>query len=296
MRKLIVIVMLLFISGCAYAQQTSDIGVQVAAATYWGDIQKVDYSKSISPMFGLFGRWNFNKRLAIRGQLLTGNLQAQGLFSNSYIDQPSYVPTTVPPTYQRDLTYAYSFSRSIQTVEGLFEFNFRNYKLGNMKKEAFTPFLALGVGVLYSRAPLLNSFILDPNPAISANPLATPPVPFDLYSPFVDGDNKKTNGFDVLTLTIPVGAGLKFNLTKRLGGMVEMMVRKTFSDNIDNLNDPKRYQNPISSGTVPVLSYSPAVSGLNNNDWFATFAFSLSYQIGSDVGDCSVYHLLKNRK
>lgn len=296
MRKLIVIVMLLFISGCAYAQQTSDIGVQVAAATYWGDIQKVDYSKSITPMFGLFGRWNFNKRLAIRGQLLTGNLQAQGLFSNSYIDQPTYVPITVPPTYQRDLTYAYSFSRSIQTVEGLFEFNFRNYKLGNMKKEAFTPFLALGVGVLYSRAPLLNSFILDPNIAISANPLATPPVPFDLYSPVVDGDNKKTNGFDVLTLTIPVGAGLKFNLTKRLGGMVEMMVRKTFSDNIDNLKDPKRYQNPISSGTVPVLSYSPAVSGLNNNDWFATFAFSLSYQIGSDVGDCSVYHLLKNRK
>ncbi len=298
MRKSIVVVMLLFISGCAYAQQTSDIGVQVAAATYWGDIQKVDYTKSITPLVGLFGRWNFNKRLAFRGQLLTGSLQAQGFFSNTLINQPSYIPPVAsagPTYYQNDPTFAYSFSRSVQTVEGIFEFNFRNYKMGSMKKESFTPFVAIGLGALYSRAPLVKSFILDPQIQVLANPAAAPPVPFNLFVPYVDVNVKKTNGLDVITATIPVGAGLKFNLTKRFGGMVELMVRKTFSDNIDNLNDPKRFQNATISQTTP-STYNSSLLGLNNNDWFGSVAFSLSYQIGTNVGDCSVYHLLKNRK
>ena len=290
MKGLLILIMFILSVGCAIAQHTADIGVQVAAATYWGDIQKLNTSKSITPVVGILGRWNFNKRLALRGQLLTGNLKGDGVFSNTLIGQSGVSAASFVP----DPKNAYNFTRSFQTVEGLLEFNFRNYRLGNTKKELFTPFVSLGLGAFYSRAPRTGSFILDPTATILANPLATPPV-LAQYPPY-EVNGKRTNGFDVLTLTIPVGAGFKFNFTKRLGGMAEIIVRKTFSDNIDNLNDPKRFQNPVNVGTPPVLTYEAARKGLNLNDWYATLAFSLTWQLWNEKGNCALYDKLKNKR
>ena len=108
-------------------------------------------------------------------------------------------------------------------------------------------------------------------------------------------DNRlKTNNFDLLTLTIPVGAGIKFNISKRLGGVVELIVRKTFSDNIDNLDDPKRFQ--FDRKTIDqTYVYPDKVSKmqLNNNDWYATFAVSLCYQLWSSKGNCQIYDKVK---
>lgn len=278
MKKLIVVIMLILSVDCAIAQQTADLGVQLGAATYWGNIPKFNTLKSITPVVGVLGRWNFNKRLAIRGQLLTGNLGADGTYTGAYIGQPVAQATSFPA----DKNYAYNFKRNFQTVEALLEFNFRNYKMGNMKKEAFTPFVALGLGAFYSRAGT-GSFILEPTiatPAVGTTP--------NLYLPF-EVNGKRTNGYDVLTLTIPVGAGFKFNITKRLGGMAEVILRKTFSDNIDNLNDPSRFLNK--SGT----SYAAAKTGLNNTDWYATLAVSLIYQLWDEKGNCALFDKLRKR-
>jgi len=282
MRKLIVIVLFFNCSGFVKAQQTADLGVQIAAAAYWGNISSVNYSKSVTPLVGVLGRWNFNKRLALRGQLFTGNLKAEGYFYDANIGQSGTSATLFP----KDPNYAFNFNRSIQSVEVLFEFNFRNYRLGKMKKETFTPFVSVGLGGLYSRASRVGSFILDP--------IGTTPVPVGtqpLYAPYDNnGNGSRTNNTDVLTLTIPVGAGLKFNISKRLGGMVEVLVRKTFADNIDNLDDPTRFQftPPAAIG----YQYPPKVSTLHlkNNDWYATLAVSLCYQLwSSGKGNCAIY-------
>ena len=291
MKKLIVVIMLILSVDCAIAQQTADLGVQLGAATYWGNIQKVNTLKSITPVVGVLGRWNFNKRLAIRGQLLTGNLGADGIYQNALIDQSGYTSKTTPATFPADIKNAYNFKRNFQTVEALLEFNFRNYKMGNMKKEAVTPFLSLGLGGFYSRAPRTGSFILEPNPATIIPASAGPPATPAYYPAYLDGNGKKTNGFDVLTLTIPVGAGLKFNITKRLGGMAEVIIRKTFSDNIDNLNDPSRFLSP----TATQVGYAAAKTGLNNTDWYATLAVSLIYQLWDEKGNCALFDKLRKR-
>jgi len=268
------------------AQQTADIGVQLAAATYWGDIENVDYSKSITPVVGILGRWNFNKRLAVRGQLFTGNLKAEGIFSNANIAQSG--PRSVTEQYPKDPDQVYNFKRSFQSVETLFEFNFRNYKLGSTKKEMFTPFVEVGIGGFFSRASRVGSYILAASPIV-----AGPPA---LYEAYVDADGKKTNNSDVLTLTIPVGMGVKFNITKKLGGIVEVIVRKTFADNIDNLDDPKRFQfDPVAVASDPYYVYPEKVAGtqLNNNDWYATVAVSLCYQLWSSKGNCAIYDKIK---
>jgi len=274
------------------AQATTDLGVQVAAATYWGDIQNVNYSKSITPVVGILGRYNFNKRLAIRGQLFTGNLKAEGVFNNANIWQSgsprNFDPVTnLEDPYPMRGDYAYSFNRSFQSVEALFEFNFRDYKLGRSKKDNWTPFVSVGLGGFFSRASRKGSFILEPFPDAAG-----------LYEPiYLDGINQLSNNTDVLTLTIPVGVGLKFNITKRLGGIIEVIVRKTFADNIDNLDDPKRFVIDPNDPTVidGSFQYPDKVSGmqLNNNDWYATLAVSLCYQLWSSKGNCAIYDKIK---
>lgn len=261
------------------AQHTADIGVQLAAATYWGDINGVNYSKSVTPLVGVLGRWNFNKRMAVRGQLFTGNLKAEGTFGNANIGQSG--TRLIPDLYPIDEGYVFNFNRSIQSVEALFEFNFRNYKLGNMKRETLTPFVSIGLGGLYSRAPRKGSFILLPQESLG------PPNGL-YYAPFTDLNSTKTNGYDVFTLTVPVGAGFKFNFTKRLGGIIEVIVRKTFSDKIDNLDDPKRFQFDRSA-FPPGFTYPDKVSNiqLNKNDYYATLAFSLCWQMWSSRGNCA---------
>ena len=279
MRKLIVAIMLIMSSSCVIAQMTTDLGVQVAAATYWGDIENVSRSKSVTPVIGILGRLNFNKRLAVRGQLFTGNLKAEGLFSNANIWQ-SGAPRVFPETYPIDPEYNYYFNRSFQSVEALFEFNFRDYKLGRTKKDNWTPFVSVGLGGFFSRASRVGSFILEP---IEAAP--------GLYTPYYIEANKLSNNSDVLTLTIPVGVGLKFNITKRLGGIIEVIARKTFADNIDNLDDPQRF---VIDPANP-QPYPDKVSGiqLNNNDWYATLAVSLCYQLWSSKGNCAIYDKIK---
>ena len=282
MKKLAIVIMLMIVSFCGRSQQTADLGVQLSAAGYWGDIEKVDYSKSITPVAGILGRWNFNKRFSLRGQLLTGNLKANGMFSDANIAQSGTRSPNNPESFARDTTSAYNFNRSIQTVEAIFEFNFRNYKMGNLKKERFSPFVSLGVGGFYSRAPRVGSFIL--------NPLETLPGS-GLYTPYVDANGHKTNNTDALSFIIPVGAGVKFNITKNLGGVIEMIVRKTFVDNIDNLDDPKRFQNFDNTTTTYPDKF--AKSALSNNDWYATLSVSVLYQLWSSKGNCSIYDKIK---
>jgi len=286
MRELILAIMLIMSGSCVIAQMTTDLGVQVAAATYWGDIENVSRSKSVTPVIGILGRLNFNKRLAVRGQLFTGNLKAEGLFSNANIWQ-SGAPRVFPETYPRNYPdFNYYFNRSFQSVEALFEFNFRDYKLGRTKKDNWTPFVSVGLGGFFSRASRVGSFILEHNEAAPG-----------LYTPNYIEANKLSNNSDVLTVTIPVGVGLKFNITKRLGGIIEVIARKTFADNIDNLDDPQRFK--IDPADTSVLNgtfqYPEKVSGiqLNNNDWYATLAVSLCYQLWSSKGNCAIYDKIK---
>lgn len=280
MKKLAIALALMITSFCSWSQQTADIGVQLSGAAYWGDIEKVNYSKSVTPVIGILGRWNFNKRLSLRGQLLTGNLKADGIFSNSNIAQSGTRNAT--EEYARDTTQAYNFNRSIQTAEAILEFNFRNYKMGSLKKDRFTPFVSLGLGGFYSRAPRAGTFILNPTETFPGS---------KLYTPYLDANGRKTNNTDALSFIIPVGMGVKFNITQNLGGVIEVIVRKTFVDNIDNLDDPKRFQNFDNTTTTYPDKF--AKNTWSNNDWYATLSVSLLYQLWKSKGNCSVYDKIK---
>ena len=200
------------IGGSLKAQQSADIGIQGGAVTYFGSMKQVDYGKSIGAAGGLLGRWNFDNRLTFRFQLILGNIKAEGLdpYTNS--------------SYSFNIFQKNKFP--FQSAEGLFEFNYHKYQMGSLKKEAITPFVAVGMGIL---------------------------------------------AYPVFTPTIPVSGGIKFNITKKLGGVIEVVVHKTFSDNIDNIVAPssKSFQ-------------------WSHTDYYAMAAFSLCYQMWTSKGNCKI--------
>jgi hypothetical protein len=162
----------------------------------------------------------------------------------------------------------------------MFEFNFLDYKMGSLKKERFTPFLSLGLGAFYSRSPRRGTLVLEPQ-------LESMLVPYhNLYRPILNSSLNKTNDMDALAPIIPMGFGIKYNLTKRLGACVELCVRKTFTDKIDNLKDPQRFQNPEPGINKYPEAFVPNV--LFNNDWYASLHLSLHWQVWQDKGVCKV--------
>lgn len=72
--------------------------------------------------------------------------------------------------------------------------------------------------------------------------------------------------------TIPFGMGFKFNLSKRWGIGLEGGLRKSFSDKLDNLDDPLSYTD--SEGVQ--IKYTDQ---FHNNDWTAYMGIHLVYKL-----------------
>jgi hypothetical protein len=294
MKKLFFTVFLFLCFLSARSQKSADVGIRIGAAVYWGDIENVDYPKQITTLYGVLGRWNFNTRMAIRGQLVTGDLKSSGTFPGVNLAEPTSRITLDDANgmpyelFMKKSDDTYNFSRSIQSFEAIFEFNFMDYKMGSLKKDRFTPFVGLGLGGFYSRSPRRGTLVLQPQ-------VETMFVPYkNLYRPYLDASNNKTNDSDALSPIIPMGFGIKYNLTKRLGACVELCIRKTFTDNIDNLKDPQRYQNVDQIIGRPLSEFTP--NFLFNNDWYASLHLSLHWQVWTDRGICKVTDTNKKSK
>jgi len=274
MKKQILFSVLVFTSTILIAQKSWDLGFTGGTAVYLGDITNVNYQKLLNPVGGIYGRFNFNKRIAVRLQLQLGKIGAEGKFGNNKVGLLS-LNGNDPKTslYVSNPTNYYYFTRLTGGLEGLIEFNYKNYQTGSIKKENSTPYIVTGLGVFYSPGANKGSVIMMPTAKTNANPFATPPTP-DYYLPYlVNGEFPYQ--MNILTVTIPVGVGYKFNVSRSLGGMVELIYSKSFSDAIDNLDDPKRFMAPSGSP----LTYNDPSKQLMHNDSFLRLLFSLNFSI-----------------
>lgn len=267
--------------------------MRLGGALYWGDVEhRTDLLKDVTAMYGILGRYNFNKRLSVRGQLIAGSLKAAGTFDGvNLAETSSKMTVSGTELYLKKSDNSYNFTRSVQSFEGMGEFNFLNYEMGSTKKNNFTPYIGLGLGVLFSPAPRQGTLILVPQVELSFLPAKA------LYRPELDANMNKTNYSEALSPTIPMAFGIKYNLTKRVGTCVELCLRKTFTDNIDNLKDPVRYQNldPLD----PVSGHPDekfASSYFYNNDWFASLQVSVYWQLWTDKGICVFRDKSANKK
>jgi hypothetical protein len=135
-------------------------------------------------------------------------------------------------------TVPVQFKKNVLDVSLQFEFNYFKYIVGD-KEKPYSTYIFGGVGM-------------------------------QSYSYNIDN----ITGSEI-SPTIPFGVGFKFNLSKRVGLGIECGLRKTFSDKLDNLDDPLSYQ--ITKGDqITQINYTDQY---HNNDWTAYTGVHLVYKM-----------------
>ena len=136
----------------------------------------------------------------------------------------------------------WDFNKNVLDISLQFEFNFYKYIVGD-KETPHSTYIFAGVGMqsYEYKYQLLTS---------------------------------QSSGYEV-TQTIPFGLGFKFNVSKRIGLGIEAGLRKSFSDKLDDLDDPFSYT--ITEGDkVTTVSYTDQ---LHNNDWTSYAGIHLVYKL-----------------
>ena len=136
MKKISGILCLLLLVNTLSGQRTSDYGVMAGVTSYLGDINpgRLLYSPSLAA--GIFYRYNFHPRQALRVNILHGGLKGDDLdFDNAF-----------------QIARNASFSGSVTEFAAQYEFNFLPYStMGKLWN--FSPYFAAGVGGTYVDSP-----------------------------------------------------------------------------------------------------------------------------------------------
>jgi len=135
----------------------------------------------------------------------------------------------------------WNFSKNVLDISMNFEWNYLKYIVGD-KETHWSTFIFGGIGMQTYKYD-----ITTPDPDVK-----------------IDGSE--------ITPTIPFGLGVKYNLSKRWGIGIEAGLRKTFSDKLDNLDDPLSY---VDANDVQI-KYTDQ---LHNNDWTAYMGIHLVYKL-----------------
>jgi hypothetical protein len=129
----------LFLSLTLSGQRNSDYGILAGVSSYIGDINPNRLLYAPLPAGGIFYRYNFNPREALRANLLFGGLRANDLdFKNGF-----------------QQARAASFSGQVGELALQFEFNFFPYSTEG-KQWDFTPYFAGGAGIAFINTATLT--------------------------------------------------------------------------------------------------------------------------------------------
>lgn len=96
----------------------------------------------------------------------------------------------------------------------------------------------------------------------------TPYISTGISGTLITGTDTDAGNF----MSFPFGVGMKVNLTSRMSAGAEWSFRKTFSDNIDGLENP--------SGTT---------SFMHNNDWYSFVGVFITFKFFNFATECPAY-------
>jgi len=141
-------------------QRSSDYGVFAGVSSYLGDINPDRLLYSPSPAGGIFYRYNFHPRQALRTSIFLGGIKAYDLdFHNSF-----------------QTAREASFSGIVGELALQYEFNFFPYTTEG-KQWNYTPYFAAGAGIVYINTTSFSHNILNTNT----------PIKYKLVIPFSFG-------------------------------------------------------------------------------------------------------------
>jgi opacity protein-like surface antigen len=175
----------------------------------------------------------YNPTLSL-GALYRYNINTRyALRGNAYYTRLSGSDLDFPEILHPDRPYSPAgFNTSLLDLAIQVEFNFLPFT-PNVGNWAYTPYIATGIA---------GGLIL--------------------------GSDVGTSNF----LSFPLSAGLKVNLTSRISAGAEWSFRKTFSDNLDGLENP--------SGVYSIL---------HNNDWYSVLGVFITFKFFNFAAKCPAY-------
>jgi hypothetical protein len=132
MKKIYWLLSFLFLSLALSGQRHADYGVLAGLTSYLGDINPNRLLYSPHAAAGIFYRYNFHPRQALRADIFLGGLSASDLDFNNSFQQAR----------------AASFSGTVGEFALQYEFNFFPYSAEG-KRWDFTPYFAAGVGIAF---------------------------------------------------------------------------------------------------------------------------------------------------
>lgn len=223
------------------AQDRLELGLMAGGSYYLGEMNPSQQFKMTRPAAAFFGRYMSNDRIAIRGQV--GYYGTAGKYDSK---SPDVYSSAVAPSgggFTEGQTEVVrpldiEFENGLIDVSCLGEFNFLSFDHMFRKDQTrFTPYLALGLGCT-------------------------------AYSHYRAGAKKRQ-----FVLSLPFGFGAKYKLNKLLRLGVEWTFHKTFTDDLECVDD-------IQGSFDPSDPYRNGVHKMtHNNDWFANLCVSLSFSL-----------------
>ena len=261
MKKLLVIFLLFPLLSTA---QVGEAGIFLGGSYYLGDLNpsKQFYRTKFAP--GILYRQNTaNDRWVFRFHLNYGRVEAYDSESNLSSHQ------------QRNL----DFKSSIIEFGPVVELNFLPYQpgtktnMGNRNRKNGTPYIFAGI----------NYFRMNPQGTYNGDWLELQAIGTEGQTP---GGDKKL--YSLNQISIPVGLGLKFNLSERFAMSFEYGIRKTFTDYLDDVSTTYADPSEMTEIAVAMANKStgdvPVVTGAQRGnpsikDWYSFSGVMLTYRV-----------------
>jgi hypothetical protein len=263
--------LLIFLAPCAAFAQYWQVGGMLGTSNYSGDLsqQRVDMRYTRYNL-GLFVKRDINRYVTLRFGLSYGRVAAADS-TNKSID-----------LQRRNL----SFRSPIIEAHIAAEFNFLD-----IDEKGFTPYVFAGVGV-FSFFPTTRDSLGN---VIKLRHLNTEGEDIPMYG---------RKQYDLRSISIPFGAGIKVLLRDNLVAGFEIGIRKTFTDYLDDVsktyvdrNTLLAYYGPQSvkyayrgdeaSSHVGQLGYptdGTMRGNPKNKDWYIFSGVTLAYRFGGGSG------------
>jgi hypothetical protein len=205
------------LAGKPAAAQTWETGIFAGGAGYMGDLNTTRPYKLTNFAFGAQFKRNFNGYWSVKLNIVHGTIGANDRYS---------------PGAQNRLRNLSFFSPV--TEGGIHvEYNFFNY-IPTISKKPFTPYLFTGAGaVRFNPKTRYNNDV------------------YVLNSYHTEGQDR---AYKTIALSIPVGAGLKYNFSGKWSLTGEIGYRTAYSDDLDDVSGRYPDPNTLKDATAIALS------------------------------------------
>lgn len=212
-----VIFVLLLLSSFTLRAQTWEVGGFAGGAGYMGDLNPNNPLKISGIALGAFVQRNFNGYLSAKLNYTFGDISASDANSSN------------PQFRERNL----SFNTQLNELSVIGELNFFKY-IPEAGQNRFTPFIYLGMG------------------AVGYNPQAVyQGHTYDLRPLMTEGESKP---YPSAALTIPYGAGIKYNFSGKWNFIASIGYRNPYTDYLDDVSGVYPDKSKLSSPLAQALS------------------------------------------